>query len=104
MITIKNKKTYSGEGVYIGRPSTLGNPYSHMSGTLAKYKCSTRKESIEKYREWLKEEWGKNGAVKKELRRLFLIYKTTRELNLICWCHPLPCHGEYIKEIILKMK
>ena len=28
MITIENKKTYQGDGIYIGRPSLLGNPYA----------------------------------------------------------------------------
>ena len=27
MIRIENKKTYRGDGVYIGRPSLLGNPF-----------------------------------------------------------------------------
>jgi hypothetical protein len=28
MIRIENKRTYHGDGPYIGRPSLLGNPYS----------------------------------------------------------------------------
>lgn len=27
MIRIENRKTYRGDGVYIGRPSLLGNPF-----------------------------------------------------------------------------
>ena len=27
MIRIVNRRTYRGEGIYIGRPSLLGNPY-----------------------------------------------------------------------------
>jgi hypothetical protein len=33
--------------IYIGRPSKWGNPYSHLSGTLAEYKVSSREEAIE---------------------------------------------------------
>jgi hypothetical protein len=46
MITIENKKTYRGEGIYIGRPSLLGNPFEigvhgergNVSGSIA-YGC-----------------------------------------------------------------
>ena len=27
MVKVENKRTYKGDGVYIGRPSVLGNPF-----------------------------------------------------------------------------
>ena len=50
-ITVRNKKTYKGTGIYIGRPSVFGNPYSHLDGTLAIYKTDSLEESIRKYEE-----------------------------------------------------
>ena len=41
-IYVHNKRKYKGRGEYIGRPSPLGNPYSHLNkGTLAKYQTAT---------------------------------------------------------------
>jgi hypothetical protein len=39
--------------IYIGRPSKWGNPFSHKDSDLAEYKVKTRKEAIEKYKEWI---------------------------------------------------
>jgi len=46
MIRIENKKTYRGDGVYIGRPSLLGNPFK-----IGQH--GTREEIIQRYRAWL---------------------------------------------------
>ncbi len=37
----------------------MGNPYTHKTGTLAKYKTGTRAEAVEKYREWILQGEGK---------------------------------------------
>lgn len=37
--------------VLICRPSIYGNPYSHKDGTLARFKTSSKKESILKFKE-----------------------------------------------------
>ena len=39
---MENKKTWKGGGHWVGRPSPLGNPYSHVCGTLAEFKVATR--------------------------------------------------------------
>ena len=46
MIRIENKKYYIGDGIYIGRPSLLGNPY--VIG-----RDGTRPEVVIQYRRWL---------------------------------------------------
>lgn len=94
---LKGKK----EGEYIGRGSPLGNPYSHQEGTTALYKVATREEAIEKYRIWLHEQIEKhNFKVIEELDRL--TYKAISEgsLKLRCYCKPLDCHGDVIKEYL----
>ena len=46
-IYVHNKRKYKGHGEYIGRPSPLGNPYSHLNkGTLAKYQVATRDKAV----------------------------------------------------------
>jgi len=70
--------------VYIGRPSKWGNPYSHLEGTLAKYKVANRQEAIAKYEEYLFE----SGLIK-DIGEL-------KGKILGCWCSPKPCHGDIL--------
>ena len=41
--------------VYIGRPSKWGNPFSHKSDTMAKFKVDSREEAIKNYEVWITE-------------------------------------------------
>lgn len=99
MITVVNKYNTS-EGEYIGRPSPLGNPYTHMEGTKAEFKVSSREEAVEKYRDWLYEKIrNKDRAVYEELTRLFYL-ALNGDLKLKCYCAPRACHGDVIKEFL----
>jgi hypothetical protein len=102
-IQVENKKTYRGLGEYIGRPSVLGNPFSHTPGPLVKVVVKTREEAVERYYNWLREEWKRNTAVKAELLRLAKIYRDTGKLTLICWCAPQKCHGDVLATVIPKL-
>jgi hypothetical protein len=94
MIEIKNKRDYSGSGVYVGRPSPLGNPFPMLNEGM-------RDEVCDKYQAWLRAEYKKNGAVKAELERLARMYKAQGRLVLVCWCAPKRCHAQSIKKAIL---
>jgi|TARA_R110002110_G_C13377487_1_gene710788 hypothetical protein len=77
--------------VKIDRTTIWGNPYSHKEGTLAKYHCDTRQESIEKYKEYI-------------LNTPELL-KRIPELQgkiLGCWCKPKACHGDFLVELANK--
>ncbi len=93
-IRVVNKRAYHGDGIYVGRPSILGNPFPMKSE-------KDRAEVIAKYRRWLWVELKKNGEVAAELSRLVKIYREKGELTLICWCAPKACHAEVIKSAIL---
>lgn len=93
MIHIANKKTHRGEGVYVGRPTVLGNPF--VIG-----KDGDRAEVINKYRHWLwKEMQNKRGQVYAALQNLT---RTARngDLTLVCWCHPEPCHANVLRACV----
>lgn len=92
MIRIENKKTYRGDGVYIGRPSLLGNPFK-----IGQH--GTRREVIQRYRAWLWQQIQLRGKVYEELERLAAIEKQS-DLVLICWCKPANCHGDVIKSAV----
>ncbi len=71
--------------VYIGRPSKWGNPFSHLSGTSAKFRVATRKEAIKKYEQWIRMQPNLMSA----------LHELTGKV-LGCWCSPLSCHGDVL--------
>lgn len=82
MPKVLNKRFKQEDGVYIGRPSVWGNPYEIG-------KDGNRQEIIEKYKLYLES-------------RPDLIEKAKQELkgkNLVCWCSPLPCHGDILIKV-----
>jgi hypothetical protein len=96
MVVVRNKRTYKGPGEYIGRPSILGNPYSVVKG----HPEFTREKVIGYYRNWLKGRFaGRHQVTIAEIRRL-VDWAANNDLNLICWCAPLACHGDVLKECI----
>lgn len=81
MTQVVNIRT-SDYDVFIGRPSDWGNPFEIGPD-------GTREEVIAKYRVYLKR--------RLDLQRRFgeLVGK-----RLGCYCHPLPCHGDVLVEMI----
>lgn len=76
---------------FCGRPTALGNPYSHKPNTLAKFRVKTRQEAIDKYRPWLYNELvNGNQEVIKALEAL------KEDSVLGCFCKPLDCHCDII--------
>ncbi|HZS06754.1 MAG TPA: DUF4326 domain-containing protein [Blastocatellia bacterium] len=96
MIRIENRKTYRGQGVYIGRPSLLGNPFR-----IGEH--GTREEVIARYRSWLWRQIRLRGEVYRELQQL-AAKATQGDLVLICWCknagRHVPCHGDIIQSAV----
>jgi hypothetical protein len=90
-----NKEPYD---VYIGRPSKFGNPFTHIKNkeTLAEFVVGSRKEALEKYREYI-------------LNNQELL-DSLHELDgkiLGCWCFDenspsdeYVCHGQILIELI----
>lgn len=67
--------------VYIGRPSKWGNPF--VIG-----RDGTRDQVVEKYKTWINTQ-----------RELLDDVRSLCGLTLGCWCRPLACHGEVLKEL-----
>ena len=104
VLNVKNKRTHVAQaGVvdfYCGRGSVLGNPFSHKEGTKAKYVVESRNEAIEAYRIYFKEQMETNPEFLNEMRRIYRIARK-QEVNLVCFCAPLPCHCNVIRGFIL---
>ena len=92
MIRIVNRRNYKGPGIYIGRPSPLGNPF--IIG-----RDGDREEVIRKYRDFLNTAIHDDERIKAELEKLEELNKKG-DVILICWCAPSKCHGDIIKEIL----
>ena len=79
---------------YVGPPSVLGNPF--VVG-----RDGSRNEVIAQYRCWLGARLQEpNSPQADELRRL-LARAAAGELELLCWCHPLPCYAEVVRSALL---
>lgn len=101
-ITVVNQHQVGKEGEYIGRPSPLGNPYSHLKGHPEHLKVEDRETAIACYQQWIQSHL-RTGTprIVAELDRLAGIALRTGSLTLRCWCAPKACHGDVIKELIL---
>jgi hypothetical protein len=83
----KRKHGVPAGAVYVGRPGKWGNPYSHTTGTLAKYKVDTREQAVELYRNHL------------HASGLIVDIDELRGKDLVCWCAPAACHADVLLEL-----
>lgn len=79
--------------VNVARPSILGNPFPMESE-------ADRAKVIAEFEDWLRKEWKKNGAVRRELEALAERARNGEKLALQCWCSPKACHADVIKRAI----
>jgi len=91
-IHVVNKRTLKGEGVYVGRPSLLGNPFKMKSE-------ADREKVIQEYRVWLWERVKERGKVFAELMRIKKLAEIG-DVNLICHCPPAKCHSEVVRACV----
>jgi hypothetical protein len=97
-------KYHSEDGIYIGRGSPLGNPYSCKDGTKAIYKSDSREDSIEAFEWYLRERIDAGDkSIIGELERIYAQARTSTEehpTKLKCFCKPKSCHGDIIVKVI----
>ena len=98
------KWTENSDNVYIGRAgvvfidkerfpkraSIFANPYRIDKNT-------SREEVLEKYKKYIIEKILNDKSFYLELLKL-------RGKKLGCWCHPEPCHGDILLELIKKFE
>lgn len=84
--------TWCDEVVVVARPSVLGNPFPIGQGPN-----STRGDVIARYRRHLWEKFRTNDPeILNELLRLGQLDAEGKNVALVCWCAPLPCHAEVV--------
>lgn len=68
--------------IYIGRPSKWGNPFVIGAD-------GNRKDVLDKYENYLRA----------NVELMACIHELEGK-NLVCWCRPVPCHGDVIIKIL----
>ena len=95
---------------YIGRPSILGNPFTHLeTDTLAQFKVATVEQAICEYRTYFYNRLNTDPDFRNEVARLVRIYQMYGVLYLSCWCKDElkpskkdhGCHCDVVREFIL---
>jgi hypothetical protein len=81
-MSVLNKRD-GAKGIYIGRPSEWGNPFViGLDGDRAAV--------IERFRRYARIRLSEEPTWLEPLRGK----------DLVCWCAPLPCHGDVIVEML----
>jgi hypothetical protein len=95
MITIRNKK-HGARGIYVGRPSPLGNPFP--------LHCEAERVAvISDYEDWFAEQLlDPRSAASIEMSRLVALVRK-QDICLVCWCAPKACHADIVKRTIEAM-
>lgn len=81
--------------VKVDRSTAVGNPFKIGPD-------GTRKDVIDKFRDWLPKAYKENERVRSIIDRL-VDHELHNECEtvLLCWCDPLPCHASVIKDFVL---
>ena len=92
MPRVLNKRTHGvpAGAVYVGRPSPYGNPYSHQSGTLARFTVNSRDEAVDAFESALLRKFEHDPDAKQRLQ------EALRGKDLVCWCAPQRCHADVL--------
>ena len=79
--------------VYIGRGSAFGNMWTHIQHvkTKAQHLVEDRETSIAEYKKYFLKRTEEDPVFRDKVLAL-------RGKRLGCYCKPLPCHGDVIKE------
>jgi hypothetical protein len=76
----------------VARPTPLGNRF-------VVDRPYTRAESIARYRQWLPIELERNPRARAQIDRIVAAARAG-DVTLLCWCAPLPCHAEVVRELV----
>lgn len=99
----KTKEEHIGDNVfYIGRGSIFGNPFTHIKNkeTKAEAVVESREKSLECYEEYFNMMYNSKEWFKEAVDKIYELYKNGTDIYLECYCAPLPCHGDIIKDFL----
>lgn len=97
MIIVENRHNEGVRGMYIGRGTIYGNPFKIGDNGM------NRKEVVDRYLVWLREEYKKKGVLYDRMGDLARRHKRGETIVLVCSCKPRLCHGDVLKMAIEKI-
>lgn len=95
-IVSKRKPLLKLPSILIDRTTFLGNPF--VMG-----KDGNRKEVIQRYKEYFDYKMCNDPVFRSQFFSLCKFYAHYDRIQLVCWCAPLACHGDVIKEVMLEL-
>jgi len=96
-----NKHENTEYDYFIARPSIFGNIYSHNPKSNAEHIVGSRNEAVQLYEKYFYSKLSEPDF-KKAINELLEIFNREGKLNLVCHCKPKKCHGDIIKEYLIK--
>ena len=81
---------------YIGRGSPLGNMYSHLRVSTAKFRVKTRSDAVTMYAAKFDELLADDDEAARYYREIIDYYVRYGGIVLECFCRPKLCHGQII--------
>src|SRR4051812_36577476 len=76
---------------YVGRPSILGNPFSHKSGILAVHRVDSIEEAISNFEAYARSRMTWDSGFRKAVAGCY-------QQDLVCWCADL-CHADIVAKL-----
>lgn len=105
LISVVNKfiHTVSDNDILIHRGTALGNPFRiNDQNCITGHGIFDREGVIQAYKDWMAYQLTgfQNPVVVAALDEIAFRILDGRDVNLVCFCKPKACHGDYIKELI----
>ena len=102
-VTVHNRKNRSCpiDAVDIGRPTPLGNPYTHLPHLTNLILVASREEAVAQFRPWLWRQMQWDSPQRREMQRLVTMFRLAGSLRLVCHCAPLACHGDVVARAVI---
>ena len=94
MIKVVNKYREPNH-IYIGRGSTLGNPFAMKDKS-----DQERFRVIKEYKDYFKQQLLDNSEFRMVIMQLIMNNRSGVDMNLGCFCAPKACHGDIIKNFV----
>lgn len=109
IVVVHVKRSIHPNTINVGRPSVLGNPYSHLPHVKHCITVPTVEDAVQHYKEWLVDRINTSSAVCDALNHIINVGTKHGTVHLACWCKdetkPYPsdhvCHADVIRNVIM---
>lgn len=109
IVVVHTKRSNHPNTINVGRPSVLGNPYSHLPHAKNTTLTASVEESVQRYKVWLADRINTSITVCDALNHIILTGQKHGTVHLACWCKdetkPYPtdhvCHADVIRNVIM---